>query len=46
MSDNPEIDFNYADADSFDNEISELYSYTECPEFQLNLKVSLPIIFI
>lgn len=32
------MDFNYDDADSYTNEIAELYSYTEQPEFQLNVK--------
>merc|ERR1712106_262066 len=34
----PDIDFNYDDADTSENEIAECYSYTEGPEFQLNLK--------
>ncbi|KAF2359979.1 N1221-like [Trinorchestia longiramus] len=38
MSDCPEIDFTYADSDSYENEIAELYSYSEGPEFQLNIK--------
>lgn len=38
MSDCPDIEFNYDDADLPENEIAELYSYTEGPEFQLNLK--------
>ncbi|KAK4301846.1 hypothetical protein Pmani_026037 [Petrolisthes manimaculis] len=38
MSDCPDIEFNYNDADIAENEIAELYSYTEGPEFQLNLK--------
>lgn len=45
MSDFPDIEFNYNDADSQDNEIAELYSYTEGPEFQLNLKVITSLIF-
>ncbi|XP_053655459.2 striatin-interacting protein 1 isoform X2 [Cherax quadricarinatus] len=38
MTDCPDIEFNYDDADLPENEITELYSYTEGPEFQLNLK--------
>lgn len=38
MGDCPDIDFNYDDADTSENEIAECYSYTEGPEFQLNLK--------
>lgn len=38
MSECPEIDFTYADSDSYENEIAELYSYSEGPEFQLNIK--------
>lgn len=34
----PELDFVYDDCDTQANEISELYSYTEHPEFQLNVK--------
>ncbi|XP_045520283.1 striatin-interacting protein 1 homolog [Pieris brassicae] len=34
----PELDFVYDDCDSQNNEIAELYSYTEHPEFQLNVK--------
>ncbi|CAG0895605.1 unnamed protein product [Darwinula stevensoni] len=33
-----EIDFSYDDSDTYPNEIAELYSYTEGPEFQQNLK--------
>ena len=33
-----EVDFVYEDADSPINELSELYSYTEQPEYQLNVK--------
>lgn len=40
MTDSPEINFSYADSDTYENEIAELYSYSEGPEFQLNLKVS------
>lgn len=32
------MDFDYADTDTHGNEIAELYSYTEQPELQLNLK--------
>lgn len=32
-----ELDFVYEDADTYPNEISELYSYTEVPEFKKNL---------
>ncbi|ODN03424.1 Striatin-interacting protein 1 [Orchesella cincta] len=32
-----ELDFLYDDADNYTNEISELYSYTEVPEFRKNL---------
>jgi hypothetical protein len=38
-SSEPEVEFNYADCDSPANEIAQLYSYTEIPEFQHNLKV-------
>ncbi|XP_014291797.1 striatin-interacting protein 1 [Halyomorpha halys] len=34
----PDLDFVYDDSDSHLNEIAELYSYTEQPEFQLNVK--------
>nr|CAG4644598.1 EOG090X01YQ [Leptodora kindtii] len=34
----PDLDFIYDDTDKHPNEISELYSYTEVPEFQLNVK--------
>ena len=40
MTECPDIDFSYDDSDSYENEIAELYSYSEGPEFQLNLKVS------
>lgn len=39
----PDLDFIYDDADKQSNEIAELYSYTEGPEFQLNVKVILDI---
>lgn len=32
-----ELEFFYEDADTYGNEISELYSYTEVPEFKRNL---------
>lgn len=32
-----ELDFIYEDSDTYPNEISELYSYTEVPEFKKNL---------
>jgi len=32
-----ELDFVYNDADTYANEITELYSYTESPEFRKNL---------
>ena len=35
---NRDLDFIYDDSDSPLNEIAELYSYTEQPEFQLNVK--------
>lgn len=33
-----DINFLYSDTDTHFNEIAELYSYTEHPEFQLNVK--------
>uniref|UniRef100_A0A1A9Z2P8 Far11/STRP C-terminal domain-containing protein n=1 Tax=Glossina pallidipes TaxID=7398 RepID=A0A1A9Z2P8_GLOPL len=36
--DGPDLDFVYADVDSYQNEIAELYSYTEFSEFQQNVK--------
>ncbi|XP_013190365.1 striatin-interacting protein 1 [Amyelois transitella] len=36
--DSPELDFIYDDCDTQANEIAELYSYTEHPEFQRNVK--------
>lgn len=36
--DYPDLDFIYSDTDILANEIAELYSYTEQPEFQLNVK--------
>ena len=38
----PELEFEYEDTESHMNEIAELYSYTEVPEFQTNLRVSPP----
>lgn len=37
-SDGPDLDFVYSDTDTYPNEISELYSYTEFNEFQLNVQ--------
>lgn len=37
-ADSPDLDFVYDDTDSAANEIAELYSYTEQPEFLLNVK--------
>lgn len=34
----PDLDFVYCDTDSHPNEIAELYSYTEQPEFALNVR--------
>ncbi|KAI8117740.1 Striatin-interacting protein 1 [Lucilia cuprina] len=36
--DGPDLDFVYADIDTYQNEIAELYSYTEFSEFQQNVK--------
>lgn len=36
--DGPDLDFVYADVDTYQNEIAELYSYTEFSEFQQNVK--------
>ncbi|XP_022215485.2 LOW QUALITY PROTEIN: striatin-interacting protein 1 homolog [Drosophila obscura] len=36
--DGPDLDFVYSDVDSYQNEIAELYSYTEYSEFQSNVK--------
>lgn len=36
--DSPDLDFVYDDTDTQGNEIAELYSYTELPELQLNVK--------
>lgn len=36
--DGPDLDFVYADVDGYQNEIAELYSYTEFSEFQMNVK--------
>ncbi|XP_014254831.1 striatin-interacting protein 1 homolog [Cimex lectularius] len=38
VPDCPDLDFVYDDADSHINEIGELYTYSEQPEFQLNVK--------
>lgn len=38
LLENCDLDFVYDDSDTPLNEISELYSYTEQPEFQLNVK--------
>lgn len=37
-AESPVLDFTYADCDSHSNEIAELYSYTELPDFHLNEK--------
>ncbi|XP_073398538.1 striatin-interacting protein 1 [Dendrobates tinctorius] len=37
-SESPDLEFAYADADKWAAELSELYSYTEGPEFQSNRK--------
>ncbi|XP_077323489.1 striatin-interacting protein 1 isoform X3 [Lithobates pipiens] len=37
-SESPDLEFVYADADRWATELSELYSYTESSEFQLNKK--------
>ncbi|XP_066481566.1 striatin-interacting protein 1 isoform X2 [Tiliqua scincoides] len=37
-SESPDFEFEYADTDKWAAELSELYSYTEGPEFQLNRK--------
>ncbi|XP_066456342.1 striatin-interacting protein 1 isoform X2 [Eleutherodactylus coqui] len=37
-SESPDLEFVYADADKWAAELSELYSYTEGPEFQWNRK--------
>nr|XP_014094336.1 striatin-interacting protein 1 homolog [Bactrocera oleae] len=36
--DGPDLDFVYADVDTYQNEIAELYSYTEFNELQQNVK--------
>ncbi|XP_066526737.1 striatin-interacting protein 1 homolog isoform X2 [Hoplias malabaricus] len=38
FSEAPDLEFEYADTDKWAAELSELYSYTEGPEFQLNRK--------
>ncbi|XP_027488578.1 striatin-interacting protein 1-like isoform X2 [Corapipo altera] len=37
-SESPDLEFEYADTDKWAAELSELYSYTEGPEFLLNRK--------
>ncbi|KAJ8934856.1 hypothetical protein NQ314_013128 [Rhamnusium bicolor] len=37
-TDSPDLEFVYDDTDTHINEIAELYSYTEQPELQLNVK--------
>ncbi|KAK2497444.1 hypothetical protein MC885_014074 [Smutsia gigantea] len=37
-SESPDLEFEYADTDKWAAELSELYSYTEGPEFQVNRK--------
>ncbi|KAG7219276.1 hypothetical protein INR49_019224 [Caranx melampygus] len=38
LSESPDLEFDYADTDKWAAELSELYSYTEGPEFTLNRK--------
>uniref|UniRef100_A0A8C5CVX3 Striatin interacting protein 1 n=1 Tax=Gadus morhua TaxID=8049 RepID=A0A8C5CVX3_GADMO len=38
MSESPDLEFDYADTDKWTAELSELYSYTEGPEFTINRK--------
>uniref|UniRef100_A0A8C9VJH3 Striatin interacting protein 1 n=1 Tax=Scleropages formosus TaxID=113540 RepID=A0A8C9VJH3_SCLFO len=38
LSESPDLEFEYADTDKWAAELSELYSYTEGPEFHLNMK--------
>lgn len=38
LNESPDLEFSYGDADFYDNEIAELYCYTEEPEFHQNLK--------
>ncbi|CAG06830.1 unnamed protein product, partial [Tetraodon nigroviridis] len=38
LSESPDFEFEYADTDKWAAELSELYSYTEGPEFALNRK--------
>ncbi|XP_014022350.1 striatin-interacting protein 1 homolog isoform X3 [Salmo salar] len=38
FSESPDLEFEYADTDKWSTELSELYSYTEGPEFLLNRK--------
>ena len=37
--DTPIIEFTYEDTDSYSNELSELYSYSEVPEFQTTMDI-------
>lgn len=37
--DAPSLDFEYADSDIYFNELSELYSYSEVPEFQNTIEL-------
>ncbi|XP_002164866.3 striatin-interacting protein 1 isoform X1 [Hydra vulgaris] len=36
QNDSPILDFHYNDADTLENELAELYSYSEEPDFELN----------
>uniref|UniRef100_A0A3P9H6I7 Striatin interacting protein 1 n=1 Tax=Oryzias latipes TaxID=8090 RepID=A0A3P9H6I7_ORYLA len=38
LSESPDLEFEYSDTDKWASELSELYSYTEGPEFALNRK--------
>ncbi|XP_043932132.1 striatin-interacting protein 1 [Protopterus annectens] len=38
FSESPDLEFEYADAEKWSTELSELYSYTEGPEFLINRK--------
>ncbi|XP_014777551.1 striatin-interacting protein 1 homolog isoform X2 [Octopus bimaculoides] len=38
INESPDLEFSYGDSDFYENEISELYCYTEEPEFQQNLR--------
>ena len=46
MTEALEVDYLYEDTDSYENEIAELYSYSEGAEFQLNLKVSVIFLYV